>query len=157
MRRLFRLFALLAGIDELVLDKFKAVPPGRDSELIGVGAELRRIGIRLIGARLFWDSVPATDVQVDVMRLERIFHHLYSLRIRREVPCQAPILFNHVVELDENILVAKLRGIGRNGEIGETHRLAGSDIGVSLVLLPNLQDSILVVVINRCADDHCSP
>src|ERR1700730_3070792 len=142
-----------AGIDELILDKFKTVPPGRDTGLIGVWAQLRRVGVRLVRALLLWDSVPATDVQVDIMRLERSFHHLFSLRIR----CEVPIRINHVVELNENILVANLWGIVGIVGIEETDRLAGPDVRVSFVHLPDLQDSILIVVMNRCADDHCCP
>ena len=141
------------GIDELILDEFKTVRPGGDSGLIRVWAELRRRSFQIVGARWLLDSVLVSDVQVDVMREECTFHRAFNARLRCVISRGSGI--NHdVIELYENILLVGPRGIVG---IGERHKLAGSHVRVSLVLLPYLQKAILVVVMNCCGDDHCAP
>jgi hypothetical protein len=62
-------------VKRLILEQFKTIPPGGDSGLIRVWAERSIAARRAIGDRWLWDSVLLGDVQVDVVREERVMHH----------------------------------------------------------------------------------
>jgi hypothetical protein len=78
---------------------------------------------------------------------ESVFHHAYSSRVR----CEIAVRINHVIHLSVNVLLAS-RGLIIS--VGEGHELPRHDIRIASVGLPDLQNTILVVVMNRCADDH---
>src|SRR6266436_7388272 len=130
----------------LILDKFNAVSPSRDSDLVNIWAVVRQRQVkRLVGAHRLLDNVGTRhqrismlDMQMDVVRAESALHHAYGSR----GGCEIAIRINDVIHLNENILLASF---GRIISVVEGHDLPRRGIRIAFVGLPDRGDTILVV------------
>src|SRR6266478_7843639 len=148
----------------LILDKFKTVSPSRDSDLVNIWAVVRQRQVkRLVGAHRLLDNVGTRhqrismrDMQMDVVRAESALHHAYGSRRGCEIVPAIRIDINHVIHLNENILLASC---GRIIRVGQGYELPRRYIRIAweVGILPDRRNTIPAVVMNRCAEDHRAP